>query len=73
MKTTFRNTGSLLAAEKNQDTENRSPIPLDVIPNHMGINLVAVDGVSWTRQDDGQLVSLTVHFIPEQQVADAAE
>jgi hypothetical protein len=40
--------------------------PLDpaVIPNHMGINLCSVEGMSWTRQDDGQLVSLTIHFQP---------
>jgi len=40
--------------------------PLDpaVIPNHMGINLCSVEGMSWTRQEDGQLVSLTIHFAP---------
>ena len=40
--------------------------PLDpaVIPNHMGINLCSVEGMSWTRQDDRQLVSLTIHFLP---------
>jgi hypothetical protein len=39
--------------------------PLDpaVIPNHMGINLCSVEGIGWTRQDDGQLVSLTIHFL----------
>jgi hypothetical protein len=39
--------------------------PLDpaVIPNHMGINLCSVEGMSWTRQGD-QLVSLTIHFLP---------
>jgi hypothetical protein len=42
--------------------------PLDpaVIPNHMGINLCSIDGMSWTRQEDGQLVSLTIHFCPAQ-------
>jgi len=45
---------------------NDSPLPLKVIPNNMGINLVAVEGVSWTKQDDDQLVSLTIHFIPKQ-------
>jgi hypothetical protein len=42
--------------------------PLDpaVIPNHMGINLCSVEGMSWTRQEDDQLVSLTIHFNPAQ-------
>jgi hypothetical protein len=40
--------------------------PLDpaVIPNYMGINLCSAEGMSWTRQADGQLVSLTIHFQP---------
>jgi hypothetical protein len=40
--------------------------PLDpaVIPNCMGINLCSVEGMGWTRQEDGQLVSLTIHFKP---------
>lgn len=41
-----------------------SPLPLSVIPNHMGINLCSVDGISWTKQTDGQLVNLTIHFLP---------
>ena len=41
-----------------------SPLPLELIPNHMGINLCSVDKLTWTRQDDGQLVDLTIHFIP---------
>jgi hypothetical protein len=40
------------------------PLPLEVIPNNMGINLCSVEGMSWTKQDDGQLVSLTIHFVP---------
>lgn len=43
---------------------NESPLPLTVIPNNMGINLCSVEALSWTKQDDGQLVSLTIHFIP---------
>jgi len=41
-----------------------SPLPLEVFPNHMGINLVSVEALTWVRQDDGQLVSVTAHFIP---------
>ena len=40
------------------------PIPVDVFPNYMGINLVSVDSVEYTKQDDGQLVSMIVNFIP---------
>jgi hypothetical protein len=41
------------------------PLPLEVIPNKMGINLSSVDSVKWTKQDDGQLTDLTIIFIPE--------
>lgn len=41
-----------------------SPLPLEVIPNNMGINLCSVEALSWTKQDDGQLISLTIHFCP---------
>ncbi len=48
------------------DNRELAPIPLEVFPNHMGINLCSVEALTWTRQDDGQLVSLTVHFIPSE-------
>ena len=41
-----------------------SPLPLEVIPDKMGINLCSVEKLSWERQNDGQLRSLSVHFIP---------
>lgn len=41
-----------------------SPLPLEIIPNNMGINLASVEALTWTRQGDGQLVDLTIHFIP---------
>ena len=43
----------------------KCPLPLEVIPNHMGINLVAVEAISWTEFEDGQIGELTIHFIPE--------
>ena len=72
MKTEFHTVEEILADEghvrgKNiADPPRKLNIPLDlaVIPNHMGINLCSVEGLSWTRQDDGQLVSLTIHFVP---------
>lgn len=57
MKTTTKTVDELLKTED-------SPLPLSVIPNYMGINLCSVEALTWTRQDDGQLVSLTIHFIP---------
>lgn len=40
----------------------KCPLPLQVIPNYMGINLVSVDSIAWTRQEDGQLIDLTIIF-----------
>jgi hypothetical protein len=45
--------------------KERCPLPLEVIPNHMGINLVSVESISWSEFDDGQIDELTIHFIPE--------
>lgn len=47
--------------------EIQTPLPLSVIPNYMGINLCAVESLEWVKQDDGQLVSLTIKFVPEPQ------
>ena len=51
------------------DTDNIEnhdwPFPLEVIPNCMGINLCSVEALTWTKQPDGQLVSVTIHFQPE--------
>lgn len=38
------------------------PLPLDVIPNRMGINLNSVNSIGWKSQENGELVSLTVKF-----------
>ena len=40
------------------------PLPLEIIPNKMGINLISVDSVVWQKQEDGQLTSLTIYFNP---------
>ena len=40
------------------------PLPLEIIPNNMGINLVSVEAISWWEQENGQLKDLTIHFIP---------
>ena len=43
----------------------KSPLDVNVIPNNMGINLCAVDSIEWERQGDGQLIYLTINFIPD--------
>lgn len=59
MRTEFKRTAEIIEAPR-----GTCPLPLDVIPNHLGINLCSVEGVSWTKQSDGQLVSVTIHFVP---------
>lgn len=51
--------------EKIIESKGDCPLPLEVIPNNMGINLVSVDSISWNRQNDGQLISLSIDFIPD--------
>jgi len=58
MKTIFRKVSEIL------ENKEECPLPLGVIPNHMGINLCSVDAISWQIQDDGQLTNLTIHFLP---------
>ena len=48
------------------ENKEKCPFPLEVIPNHMGINLCSVDVISWQKQNDGQLTNLTIHFLPEE-------
>jgi len=62
MKTEFHKIADTGAAINNVTW----PLDPSVIPNYMGINLCSVEGMSWTRQNDGQVVSLTIHFIPNQ-------
>jgi hypothetical protein len=65
MKTFTRKVSELIEAKVDP------PLPLSVIPNYMGINLCSVDSVSWTEQDDGQLVSLTITFIPSNEPSES--
>ena len=46
------------------DNPKLSPLPMGAIPDYMGINLCSVEGLTWTRQEDGQLISLTINFMP---------
>ena len=47
------------------DGNAKSPIPLETIPNTMGINLCSVKSISTTRLPDGQLIDLTISFLPD--------
>ena len=47
-----------------------SPLDIGIIPNNMGINLCSVHSLTWTKQDDGQLVNLTINFIPNANAQD---
>jgi hypothetical protein len=49
------------------------PLPLMVIPNNMGINLCSVDAIGWQKQEDGQLTSLTIYFLPNEKAGKVAE
>jgi hypothetical protein len=62
-KTITRTIADLVASR--EDT----PLPLSVIPNFMGINLCSVESISWVEQEDGQLVSLSIQFLPETRTA----
>ena len=57
MKTITKSVQELISTDE-------SPLPLSVIPNYMGINLCSVDSITWTKQPDGQLVNLTINFVP---------
>ena len=58
MITTFKTVKELIV------NNEECPLPLSVIPNQMGINLVSVEAISWQKQEDGQLVNLSIHFLP---------
>ena len=60
METVFKKVSELI------DNKEKCPLPLEVIPNYMGINLCSVDTISWQKQSDGQLTNLTIHFLPKE-------
>ncbi len=55
------------------ENDEYCPIPLEVIPNNMGINLCSVDSVSWQKQEDGQLVNISIYFKPNQPASSGLE
>lgn len=55
---------SVKVAGASEGEMKKSPLPLDVIPNNMGINLSSVKSVDYNKQKDGQLKDLKINFIP---------
>ncbi len=51
------------------NNKEKCPLPLEIIPNNMGINLSSVDAISWQKQEDGQLTNLTIYFLPSDDIA----
>ncbi len=41
---------------------SKCPLPLEVIPNHMGINLLSVESISWAECNDRQISYLSINF-----------
>lgn len=41
-------------------------LPLEIIPNQLGINLCSVKGIEYEKQDDGQLLYIKIDFIPSE-------
>ncbi len=64
MKTYLQTVKEIIDSKEDPNDHDKCPLTLSVIPNYMGINLCSVEAISWTRQDDGQLTNLTIHFIP---------
>jgi len=63
METTFKKVSDII------ENDEYCPIPLEVIPNNMGINLCSVEAVSWQKQEDGQLINVSIYFNPAQPAA----
>lgn len=47
------------------DDDKAEKVVMRFIPNELGINLVAVDDIRVYRQKDGQLKSIHIELIPE--------
>lgn len=45
--------------------DNIGKILLSFVPNELGINLCSVDDIDIVRQENGELKSITIRFIPD--------
>ena len=59
----------LKVANKDNLNEAYCPTPLSVLPNQMVVNLCSVESMVWVKQEDTQLVNLTIKFNTEPQEA----
>jgi len=41
------------------------PLPINLIPEHFGVELSRVNTVEWEKQIDGQIISFKINFIPK--------
>ena len=46
---------------------------INAIPNYLGINLCSVKGVKYVTQKDGQLLSLSIIFQPNNEIKSTHE
>jgi len=60
------NKNILLVANNKEIDDTYCPLPLEVIPNYMGINLCSVKSIEWEEKDDKQLTYLTITFLPKE-------
>lgn len=60
------NKNILLVANNKEIDDAYCPLPLEVIPNYMGINLCSVKSIEWEEKDDKQLTYLTITFLPKE-------
>jgi len=54
-----------LMVRNNPNLNNeKCPLPLNIIPNYMGIGLCSVDWIKWNKTKDGQMIDLHIKFVP---------
>lgn len=58
------NENAMLLNQNKDKYGEEYPIDLSMFPNNMGINLCSVKGIKSVRKENGELVSVTVDFIP---------
>jgi len=64
VSTVSMTTREWIDAYEGKPSAEKPPLDPAIIPNYMGINLSSVQCVTWSRQADGQLTSMTMSFNP---------
>ena len=65
MKYFTKTTEEILKQDELNNQGSYSGKDCPILLSSMGINLASVHSILWSEQDDGQLVSLTINFLPE--------